>query len=73
MTGNGKRLGEEVCHVLQAANEEDMEVSLVDPVPDLVRRMSVALDIRWETVAAAMPMVTMLWQNNGWNDMRWGD
>ncbi len=29
------------------------------------RRVSVALDIRWKTVSAAMPMVTSLSQNNG--------
>jgi hypothetical protein len=27
--------------------------------------MSVALDMRWETVSAAMPMATSLSQNNG--------
>ena len=37
MTGNGKRLREEVRHVVQAANEEDTEVSLADPVPDPVQ------------------------------------
>ena len=37
MTGNGKRLGEEVRHVVEAADEEDTEVSLADSVPDPVQ------------------------------------
>jgi hypothetical protein len=37
MTGNGKRLREEVRHVLQATDEEDTEVSLADPVLDPVQ------------------------------------
>ncbi len=34
MTGNRKRLGEEVGDVAQAADEHDSKVSLADPVPD---------------------------------------
>ena len=58
MTGNGKRLREEVRHVVLAADEEDTEVSLA--VPTQCRHMSVALNMRWETVSAAMPMATSL-------------
>ena len=32
MTGNGQRLREEIRHVVEAADEEDTEVSLADPV-----------------------------------------
>jgi hypothetical protein len=34
MTGNRKRLGEEVCDVAKAADEHNTKVSLADPVPD---------------------------------------
>jgi hypothetical protein len=34
MTGNRKRLGEEVGDVAKAAGEHDTKVSLADPVPD---------------------------------------
>ncbi len=37
MTDNGKRLREEVRHVVQAADEEDTEVSLADLIPDPVQ------------------------------------
>ncbi len=34
MTGNRKRLGEEVGDIAKAADKHDTKVSLVDPVPD---------------------------------------
>jgi hypothetical protein len=34
MTGNRKRLGEEVGDVAETADEHDTKVSLADPVPD---------------------------------------
>ncbi len=37
MTGNGQRLCKEVRHAVKAADEEDTEVSLADPVPDPVQ------------------------------------
>ncbi len=36
-TRNRTRLGKEVRHVVEAADEKDTEVSLVDPVPDPVQ------------------------------------
>ncbi len=37
MTDNEQRLCKEVRHVVKATDEEDTEVSLVDPVPDPVQ------------------------------------
>ncbi len=38
MAGNRqRRLGEEIRHVVEAADEKDTEVSLADPVPDPVQ------------------------------------
>jgi hypothetical protein len=54
MTGNGQRLREEIRHIVEAADEEDTEVSLADSVP-----------YPWETVSAAMLMPISLSQNNG--------
>ncbi len=37
MSSNGQRLREEVRHVVEAADEQDTEVSLADSVPDPVQ------------------------------------
>ena len=37
MTGNRQGLRKKVGHVVEAADEEDTEVSLADPVPDPVQ------------------------------------
>ena len=37
MSGNGQRLGEEIRHVVEAADKNNPEMSLADAVPDPVQ------------------------------------